>query len=59
MSSEIVVNYIEHLKNNKQEHIHIFYDMVDNDKKLIQELEESIFIAKVCLKYYIMMMTNF
>ena len=32
MSTEIVVNYIEHLKNNKPEHIHIFHDMVDNDK---------------------------
>jgi hypothetical protein len=46
MSSEIVVNYIEHLKNNKPEPIHVFHGMIDNDKKLIQELEESPFIAR-------------
>src|SRR5688500_1051865 len=46
MSSNIVVIYIEHLKNNKPEPIHVFHDMVNNDKKLIQELEESPFIAR-------------
>ena len=47
MSSEIVENYIEHLKNNnKPEPINIFHNMVNNDKKLIQELEESPSIAR-------------
>jgi hypothetical protein len=39
--TEIVDNYIEYLKNHKPESIHIFHDMVNNNKKLIQELEES------------------
>ena len=37
--TEIVDNYINYLKNNKPELIDIFHNMVNNDKKLIQEIE--------------------